>query len=185
MDETQVLKRLKKGDISAMDELVLRYQTKAIRTAYLITRDEPSAEDVVQETFLRIYQRIRFFDETRPFEPYFLRSVVHTALNVAEKSKRELPLQEETAPGGIEDLFARASSVEDQVEYNQLKDQIFAALGKLTPRERSVIVERYYLKMTEKEMAEVHEIAQGTVKWSLNMARSHLRTLLGKEGNRS
>ncbi len=185
MDEIQAIKRLKKGDISAMDELVLRYQTKAIRTAYLITRDESSAEDVVQETFLRIYQRIRFFDETRLFEPYFLRSVVHTALNVAEKTKRELPLQEDIAPGSVEELFIKASSVEDQVEYNQLKEQIFAALGKLSPRERSVIVERYYLKMTEKEMAEAHEIAQGTVKWSLNMARCHLRTLLGKEGNKS
>ena len=86
MNDTQAIQRLKKGDISGMDWLVVRYQAKAIRTAYLIIHDDSLAEDAVQETFLRIYQRIRFFDETRPFEPYLLRSVVHTALNIAEKN---------------------------------------------------------------------------------------------------
>ena len=54
-------------------------------------------------------------------------------------------------------------------------------LFKLPPRQRAVIVQRYYLEMSEQEMAESLEIAPGTVKWLLNAARSRLRSLLGAE----
>jgi len=185
MNDVQAIQSLKKGDINAMDLLVEKYQTKAIRTAYLITRDDSLAEDVVQETFMRIYQRIRFFDETRPFEPYLLRSVVHTAINLAEKTSKEVPFSDEIKPDVVEQLITRASSTEDQAEYIQLKEDVFAAIAKLPPRERAVIVERYYLEMTEKEMAAEHEIAAGTVKWLLNVARRHLRTFFEKESGNS
>ena len=184
MNDYQAIHRLKKGDISGMDALVLRHQTKAIRTAYLITHDDSLAEDVVQETFLRIYQRIRYFDETRPFEPYLLRSVVHTALNQAEKTRKEIPLMDEPDTGFIAGLIAKAASTEDQVEFAQLKEEIFSALNRLAPRDRAVIVERYYLGMTEKEMAAEHGIAPGTVKWYLNVARRHLGTFLGMESDK-
>ena len=183
MNDEEEIQRLKKGDINGMDALVLRYQDKAIRTAYLITRDDEMAKDAVQEIFLRIYQRIRNFDETRPFEPYLLRSVVNTALNMIEKQHKEVFLSDELSPVDVEELISKASSTENQVEYAQLKQQIFAALDQLPPRERAVIVERYYLGMSEKEMAGMHEVAPGTVKWLLNVARQRLRTSIETEND--
>lgn len=183
MIDENAIQRLKKGDVNAMDELVLRYQDKAIRTAYLITRDDEMAKDAVQETFLRIYQRIRNFDESRPFEPYLLRSVVNTAINMAEKSRKEVPLSSKTNPVDVEALISKAASTENQVEYAQLKGEIFKALDQLPPRERAVIVERYYLGMSEKEMAGMHAVAPGTVKWLLNAARQRLRTFIGTEND--
>ncbi|MBU4225438.1 MAG: hypothetical protein KKC71_06415 [Chloroflexi bacterium] len=69
MDESQAIQRLKRGDIGGLEFLVHRYQLKAVRTAYLITRDPQTAEDVVQDTFLQSYRSIARFDGTRPFEP--------------------------------------------------------------------------------------------------------------------
>ncbi|HZW04019.1 MAG TPA: sigma factor, partial [Anaerolineaceae bacterium] len=88
MDDTQAVCRLKAGDIGGLEALVARYQHKAVKTAYLITHDEQLAEDVAQETFVRVYQRIQHFDETRPFGPYLLRSVANAALNATEKTAR-------------------------------------------------------------------------------------------------
>ncbi len=68
------------------------------------------AEDVVQDTFLRIYQRIRYFDETRPFEPYLLRSVTNAALNAAEKSSRHVALNEVDEMAIMEQLLQSASN---------------------------------------------------------------------------
>jgi len=185
MNEPQAIQRLKKGELGAMEDLVNEYQAKAIRTACLITRDEELAKDAVQESFLRIYQRIRNFDESRPFEPYLLRSVVNTAINMAEKTGREVPLNEPGDPALVEALISRAASTEDQVAYRQLKQQILQGLSKLPPRERAVIVERYYLGLSEKEMAGLHEVAPGTVKWLLNKARQTLRSLIGLESDQS
>jgi RNA polymerase sigma-70 factor, ECF subfamily len=185
MTEAQAIRRLKKGDIGGMEELVVLHQQKALRTACLITRDEETAKDAVQETFLRIYQRIHYFDESRPFEPYLLRSVVHTAINMAGKRSKEVGLEDELTPIDVESLINRATSTEDQVEYRQLKQEILDGISRLAPRERAVIVERYYLDFSEKEMAEIHDVAPGTVKWLLNAARKKLRAFMGMESDPS
>ena len=185
MTEAQAIRRLKKGDIGGMEELVELHQQKALRAACLITRDEEMAKDAVQETFLRIYQRIRYFDESKPFEPYLLRSVVNTAINLAEKRSKEVRLEEDLPPVDLKLLFSRAVSTEDQVEYRQLKQEILDGISRLSPRERAVIIERYYLELSEKEMAEMHDVAPGTVKWVLNVARKKLRTFMGIESDLS
>lgn len=180
MDDQQAIQRLKNSDIGGMEILVARYQSKAVRTAFLITHDEALAEDIVQDTFLRIYHRIRHFDSSRPFEPYLLRSVVNAALNVAQKTNRHLSLEGDLDQ--VERLLSQAASVESDVEYLQLKLQIIAALASLEPRQRAVVVQRYYLEMSEKEMAAALDAPPGTVKWLLNTARAKLRNLLGSEG---
>jgi RNA polymerase sigma-70 factor, ECF subfamily len=178
MDDEQAVRCLKRGDMDGLEALVLRYQLKAGRVAFLVTHDEALAQDVVQETFISIYRRIGQFDETRPFEPYFMRSVVNAALN-ATRGRKSLSL--ESDPAGFEELLAQAASVESEVEFAQVKRDIFSALAQLSPRQRAVIVQRYYLEMSEKEMAESLQAAPGTVKWLLNAARARLRGLLGGE----
>ena len=176
----QAIRRLKRGDIGGLECLIARYQGKALRTAFLITHNEPLAEDVVQEVFVRFYQRAECFDEARPFEPYFMRSVVNAALNCIEREKKGRSFTEEE-PSELESLLEQAASVEEQVEFNTLKWQITEALAELPPRQRAVIVQRYYLEMSEKEMAEALDAPPGTVKWLLNAARVRLRSLLGSE----
>jgi RNA polymerase sigma-70 factor (ECF subfamily) len=166
-------------DWSNGDYLVARYQAKAVRVAFLITHDELLAEDVVQDTYVRLYRKIGQFDSARPFEPYLLRSVVNAALNSTRRMKRQVSLDGD--PGQVEQLLSQTASVESEVDSLQLKQKIIAALAKLEPRQRAAIVQRYYLEMSEKEMAVALEAAPGTVKWLLNTARARLRDLLGLE----
>ena len=181
MNDEEAIEILKKGELSGLDVLVVKYQEKAHRTAYLITRDNDLARDAVQESFLRVYQNIRRIDQSRPFEPYLFRSVVNTALNMTEKLRRETDLDDDLPPIHLEDLLGRASSTEDLVEYAQLKEQIVVCLDRLPARERAVLIERYYLGMNEKEMADHHDVAPGTVKWLLNTARKRMRAFIGTE----
>jgi RNA polymerase sigma-70 factor, ECF subfamily len=178
MEDVQAIHRLKHADIGGLDILVTRYQVKAVRTAFLITHDEPMAEDVVQDTFIRTFQRIRQFDESRPFEPYFMRCVVNAALNAVQKKAKWTQDDSGTNMDELETLLSQAASVEEQVEFVQLKGEILAALDKLSSRQRAAVVQRYYLGMSEKEMADTLEAAPGTVKWLLNVARTRLRELL-------
>ena len=66
--------------------MVSHYQVKAVRAAYLITRDRGLAKDVVQDCFLQAYRSIHRFDETRPFEPWFMRSVVNASVKMLQRS---------------------------------------------------------------------------------------------------
>lgn len=180
MNDEQAILRLKRGDIGGLESLINRYQLKATRAAFLITHDERLAQDVVQETFVRLYEHIRQFDESRPFEPYLMRSVINASLNAIREVRRLTSLDQDA--GEVESLLDRAASVESQVEFGQLQREILTALSKLSPRQRAAIVQCYYLEMSEKEMALALGAAPGTVKWLLNAARDRLRRLLGQKG---
>lgn len=180
-DDLQAIRRLKRGDIGGLEILVARYQARAVRVAFLITHDELQAEDVVQDTFVRLCRKIRQFDPDRPFEPYLLRSVANAALNSIRGAKQQVPLPAGGDPRQVEQLLSQAASVESEVDYLQLKQEIVAALAKLKPRQRAAVVQRYYLEMSEREMAVALDTTPGTVKWLLNVARARLRELLGSE----
>lgn len=179
MDEATALRRLKSGDFSGLEYLMHRYQTKATRAAFLITRDTARAEDAVQDVFLRIFRHPSRLDESRPFEPYLMRGVINAALNACRRERRFVSL--ESGADAVERLLERAASVESRAEYSEMKREILDALGQLPPRQRAAIVQRYYLDMSEKEMALALDAAPGTVKWLLHSGRTTLRALLKKE----
>ncbi len=180
MEDGQAIQRLKQGDLGGLEPLMARYQVQAARVAFLITQDERLAEDLVQDVFVRIFERIRHFDDSQPFQPYLMRSVVHAALNAVRGQSHILSLDD--AQEALEGLLDQAASVESQIESGQLQQEILTALSKLSPRQRAVIVQRYYLEMSEKEMVQALRAAPGTIKWTLNAARERLRHLLGQKG---
>ncbi len=175
MDEKQAIRLLKQGDIRGLEFLVCRHQVKAVHTAYLITRDRGLAEDIVQDSFIRVVHAVRGFDATRQFEPWFMRSVVNASVKMLQRSARQVQVGDETV---FAELAARMESVESQVETNEVQNQIWDAMQKLSPRQRAVVVQRYFLEMSEEEMAENAGSAIGTVKWMLHAARERLRGLL-------
>jgi RNA polymerase sigma-70 factor (ECF subfamily) len=179
MDEQTAIQRLKRGDIGGLEFLVHRYQVKAVRTAYLVTHNPALAEEVVQDCFIQAYRAIGGFDAGRPFEPWFLQSVVHAALKAAQKAERQVLVEPGSDDPWIENLFGRAESAESEAETLAFQQEIWNALQWLSPRQRAVVVQRYFLEMSEKEMIEQTGVAPGTVKWLLNAARSRLRILLG------
>ena len=179
MNEQKAIQRLKANDISGLEFLVMCYQVKAVRTAYLITRDIGLAEDVVQDSFLQAYRSIHGFDDARPFGPWFMRSVVNASVKLMQRSARQVEAgSERDADELFSQLVERVESVEAQVESIEIQNQIWDAMQKLSPRQRAVIVQRYFLEMSEKEMAQESGTAVGTVKWMLNAARERLRGLL-------
>lgn len=181
MEEQQAIARLKQGDIGGLQALVREYQVQAVRTAYLIIRDRPLAEDVVQSAFVRVYERIDQFDAGRPFGPWFLRIVTNDALKAAKRRKRYVPLE----VGGESEALSPADLLPDPTpgpdelaEASVIRQAVWNALGELPPPQRAAVVQRYYLGLSEAEMAEEMEAPRGTVKWRLYAARERLRELL-------
>ena len=178
MDEKRAIQQLKDGDIGGLEFLVHRYQVKAVRTSYLITRDLGLAEDIVQDSFLRAYRAIRGFDAGRPFGPWFLRSVINASVKLMKRTERHVQIGDEADEFSLVELAMRVDSIESQVEFAEVQGQIWDAMQKLSPRQRAVIVQRYFLEMGEAEMAKGSGAATGTIKWLLNAARARVRRLL-------
>lgn len=182
MQEHEAIARLKRGDISGLEYLVREHQVQALRTAMLITRDKALAEDVVQNTFIRVYQKIEQFDESRPFAPWFMRSVANAAVQARKKNQRTLSLSDEITDGvTFEDLLTDSTDNPDQqLEAKERQEFIKSALDKLTPEQRATVVMRYFLDMSEQDMSTALDTPKGTIKWRLHESRKRLRGLLGR-----
>jgi len=175
------IERLQRGDITGLAVLVEAYQIRALRAAFLVTQDKSAAEDIVQAAFVRAYERIGQYDITRPFAPWFLRGVVNDALSSARKSGRHLSLEaapDSDAAALIDFLRDGAPSPDLVAEASELRAAIQTALRALTPAQRAVVVMRYYLGLSEDEMAAELDAPPGTIKWRLHAARKQLRALL-------
>lgn len=182
MEEQDAIARAQRGDISGLETLVRRYQVQAARTAYLIVRDRSLAEDIVQQAFIRAYERIHQFDPARPFGPWFLRSVANDALKAAQGDRRTVPLDAAAGEGQAawSDLLADpAHGPGELLEEAERAQAIWEAIAALPAAQRAAIVLRYYAGLSDSEIAEEMDAPPPTIRWRLHAARERLRARLG------
>ncbi len=181
MEERNAIERLRRGDIGGLEFLVRCYQVRAVRTAYLVTRDLLVSQDVVQDAFLKAFERIDQFDGERPFGPWFLRSVLNDAIKAARKLSRNESLRETSDDGLSPDLghlVDDAPGPDARWEQAETAEEVWMTLQSLSPEQRAAVVARYFLGLSEAEMAEDLGCRVSTVKWRLHAARQRLRLLL-------
>jgi RNA polymerase sigma-70 factor (ECF subfamily) len=180
MEDRIAISRIKQGDLNGLETLVNRYQAQAVYAAYMIVYDRALAEDVAQAAFVKVAERIHQFDEERPFAPWFFRIVVNDALKLALKQKRKVSLDDLDEPTTqlAEWLNDPGLKPEQLLEQKQTRENILKAIQSLPLEQRTVIVMRYYLDMSEADMSTKMERPLSAIKWWLRDARKRLHSLM-------
>ena len=124
MEERRAIERLKRGDVSGLEVLVRRHHTRAVRAADLIARDRALAEDVVQDAFVRAYERIGQFDKGRPFGPWFMKIVVNDAVKAASRYGRWISPYKGDAEEMLARLANQAKGPHEQAEETETRERI-------------------------------------------------------------
>ena len=182
MEESEAIRFLKGGDLTGLEELVIRHQVEAVQAAFLVVGDRTMAEDITQSAFLKVAIKIHQFKDGRPFRPWFLRIVTNDAIKAAAKAKRHLSLDSTIDSGASPDwLRDPRPGPEDIAGFAEERRQVWKALEKLAPKDRAVIVSRYYLDMSGPEISQKLSRSIGSVKWSLHAATEHLRSIFSSE----
>lgn len=188
MDETLAIAQLKAGNIAGLQTLVEKYQVEAVQAAGIITGDRTLAEDIVQAAFLRAFEKIRGFDETRPFRPWFMRMVTNDAIKAAVRQHRQRPLPEDGDADYemvLQQLSAQPRESEDALVREERIAGMRQAIRRLSPTQRAAIVMVYFLNMSTEDSADQLNCAPGTLRWHLSAARARLKMLLAsQEGNK-
>jgi RNA polymerase sigma-70 factor, ECF subfamily len=156
-----------RGEEAALAELFRRHWRRAHQAAWLVLHDAQAAEDVAQEAFLAAFGRLESFDRRRPFAPWLHRIVVNRAIDLARSraARREVdpaPLALAAAPAGG-------------------RHDVVAALARLEPDHRAVVVLRHLLGYTPTEIARMLDLPRGTVNSRLRRALDALAGLLGED----
>jgi RNA polymerase sigma-70 factor (ECF subfamily) len=170
--------RLKRRDPQAMADLYDRYGRIAYSLILRIVRDAGLAEDLVQETFLRVWNRAQAFDEQRgALGPWLLAVARNRAIDYIRSSDGRMArsayeLVEMENPA----LFA---NLESEILSSDQARRIRAALSKLNPTQRNVIELAYFEGLSQTEMAEKMGQPLGTIKTWVRTALRNLREELG------
>ena len=179
MDDGALVELAQHGDVEAYEKLVQRYQGLASRVAYLVARDASDAEDAAQEAFVKAYYALDRFRTGAAFKPWLLRIVTNEALNRRRSAGRRASLAlratEERVSGGA------APSPETTALEHEERTALLAAIESLEETDRLVVTYRYFLELSEAEMAAALDIPRGTVKSRLSRALVKLRTALPGE----
>lgn len=171
-EDAALVERLRHGDAAAFDMLVGRYMRRAFGVAFRLLGQREDAEDLVQESFLTVLQRIDTFQPGRPFAPWFFRILVNRGLNA--RKARALRATDEI-PETAESTWISPAR---EAERGELRDHVGRALDALPERQRAVVQLFELEGFSGPEIAEILEISGGTVRWHLHEARKMLRRLL-------
>ena len=174
LTEEMLVKQMKKGDKASFDMLYEKYKNMALHTAYLITGDYSYSEDVVQDTFVKVYLHCKELKNDSGFKAWMMQILVRTAYKSGKKKSRELPDEDILVKA---DKGQRFSSV-DQVIAREEAEMIAGAVKALPIKQRTVVVLYYYQEYRVNEIAAMLGVLEGTVKSRLHTARKILRKSL-------
>ncbi|MFL5914850.1 MAG: RNA polymerase sigma factor [Gaiellaceae bacterium] len=169
-NESELIRRARAGDTRAYCDLVREHQAHAYRLARYIG-GASDAEEVTQLAFIKAYDALGRFELGRPFRPWLLQIVVNEAKSAR---RRESRLRNPPA-----EAFSLASAASSDVPYDEAlraseREELIAAIGRLSPKHREVVICRYLLELSEEETARTLGLPLGTVKSRLSRGLERL-----------
>ncbi len=175
-----LLTQFKQGDAGAFRELVERYTPPIYNLAYRLLRDPAEAENVTQETFLRIVTALDRLRLDIPFKPYIFRIAVNLCRDIGRKKKplRFADLGDDPAP--VETFADDAPPLWERLVDEELRAQLHAALDALPALYQTVIILRYAEEFSYEEIAQATSLPLNTVRTRLRRAKQQIRSRLEK-----
>lgn len=167
---------LKARTPETFEPLVTGNITMVRRIIYRIVLCPDDTEDLVQETFIRAYEKAAAFEGKSKFSTWLCGIGVNLAISFIRKQKRR---QSDELPPELEEL--NPSSPHGELETSQELNRIHAGIAKLPEKFRAVIVLGIVEELPPKEVADILGCSQATVYWRLHQARKRLAQILEVE----
>jgi len=185
-EELQLLAACRKGDTAAFEQLVLRYQRSLYNVAFRISGNEADAADIVQETFLAAWRKIKEFRGEAKLSTWLTSIAVNQARSRwqhnRQKQGREesLDSSDEAGQGRPLQVASDQPSAMEQLERSQLRELLERCIRALDQGFREVLVLRDMREMPYDEVGQVLGLREGTVKSRLFRARESVRDCVTK-----
>jgi RNA polymerase sigma-70 factor (ECF subfamily) len=174
VSDARLVDSVRRGDEAAFGELVNRYERRVLGVVRRFIDDPGHAEDLAQETFLRVYRRLDQFDPSRRFGPWVFQIAVNLSLDWLRRRKRRVWLRlftdrnSERAP----DPPAR-----DPQSQEELQQEVRLVLERIPEKYRTVLVLRDLENFSTSDIAAILKRKETTIRWRLAEARNRFQEL--------
>lgn len=157
-----------------IENLIRQYGNDVLRTAYLYVKDIHTAEDIFQDVFIKVNQKLSTFEGNSSIKTWIIRITINTCKDYLKSAwnRRVIPMMEYQ-----EDSIVSNSDY-DEVEKKDTKELIKKSILSLPAKYKDIVICVYFQDMTLMEAANVLKIAEGTAKSRLSRARQKLKTIL-------
>jgi RNA polymerase sigma-70 factor, ECF subfamily len=186
LTDQQVVELARDGRETAFRELIGRYQRPVFSLIYRLVRDREKAEDLAQETFIKVLNALNRYDPSFKFSSWIFKIAHNTSLDHLRKKEPET-LSIDGSPHARTAAETEASTLtpvsgtqtpEEYTANRELGSEIEAAIGLLRPEYRTAIVLCHVEGRPYEEIAEIMEVPLGTVKTYIHRARNELKKQL-------
>jgi RNA polymerase sigma-70 factor (ECF subfamily) len=182
LSDEMLAQQILEGDTAAFEELLNRYKKSIFTIAYRMMGNYHEAEDIGQEVFVTVYNKLYQFDRSKKFSPWIHRIAVNTCISTIRKRNKVVTLS-------FDESFAPQYEVEQNelhedpqlvFEQKELKTEIEAVLMELPESYRMVLILRYQLDLKNQEIAEIMGISRENVEVKIHRARKAMRKTIVK-----
>ncbi|PIQ49601.1 MAG: RNA polymerase subunit sigma-24 [Cytophagales bacterium CG12_big_fil_rev_8_21_14_0_65_40_12] len=182
VSDSQLISLYKNGSEDAFTELVTRHKNKIFTTIYMIVKDHDLAEDLLQETYVKVVNTVKSgrYNEEGKFLPWVTRIAHNLAIDHFRKAKRYPTIVLEDGSN----VFNSLEFSEDSIEDRQIKEDTHTLLRELIQElpdsQREVLMMRHYMQMSFQEIAEVTDVSINTALGRMRYALINLRKRMDK-----
>lgn len=183
MDETLLIEEAKKGNKTAFEKVIFKYQQKAYNYALRMTGNPTLSEDICQEALIKAYRFIKSFRGDSSFSTWLYRIVYNTCLDYWRREGNLTGINVYFSEDDEDDIKSDLTDTAFRLFYDRLRqediqDLITTLIAQLPLEFRTILILRDIQGFSYQEIADIVETSVGTVKSRLNRARNQLRTIL-------
>ena len=168
------------GDESGIEALLNRYKSKIYTSIYLQVRDEYLAEDIFQETFIKVIKTLKSgrYNEEGKFLPWVVRIAQNMVIDHFRKEKRSPMVISSEGYDIFEVLEFSDDNVESKLMTNQRDVDLRKIIQKLPDDQKEVLIMRHFCDMSFKEIAEITDVSINTALGRMRYALNNLRKMI-------
>lgn len=169
-----------KGNVQSFEALLDKYELIILKFIYSMIRDKETAEDITQDVFITVYNKLDTFDSRYKFSNWIMRIARNKCIDYIRKIKKSKELN-------IEDCISiksRETSPEERLEYKEIRDFIVNKINSLDNVDKQIILLRYSQKATFNDISKILDISESSVKRRYYKIREQFRRQIDlyKEG---
>ncbi len=161
MDEDiRLVKAVLNGNMDSFNIIVNKYEMTILKFIYNMLRNREASEDVAQEVFITVYNKLYMYNSNYKFSNWILQIARNKCIDYIRKYKRVY----ESNLDDVKDLTSAEMSPEQSAEYNETKDKVISFINELSDIDRQLILLRYTQELTFYDIGEILNMSESAVK---------------------
>ena len=180
--DSAIIEKVLAGDAQSFEMLILKYQSRLFATVLNVVKDRELAEDIVQEAYMKGFEKLDTLKNHEQFYPWLKRIALNLALNHFERAKRVMDVESEEDETSFFERIPDGESPEELLVKEELKRYVRLFVEALPDKLRVVVILREIEDMSYEEISEMMNIPIGTVRSRLFNARQMIKDRLINQG---